>query len=186
MKRQCPDCGKSKLKDILEHNNSDLLKTNKRIKWHHWQIVQGRTVSQKLEIKGTLRSAMNEFVDMVGNISAHLFQANWHRYVFQYIKGHLISEYLLQVMDFAMNFSNCYQDEIQSAYYRGTQMTIHATINFYKCLQKNCQEIVTLALVHISDDLKHDSFFIKSSYESDIQVLSLHWHSTRHCYSILR
>ena len=61
-------------------------------------------------------------------------------------------------MDFAMNFNKWCQDEVQAAYWCGTQMTIHATINFFKCQRTAYNEIVTLALVHISDDLKHDSF----------------------------
>ena len=101
---------------------------------------------------------MNEFVDIIESISSHLFCANWNCNVFQYIKGHLQKGTVLQVMDFTMNYSNCYQDEIQSAYYGGTQTTIHGTVNFYKCMNSGYQEIVTVALVHISDDLKHDSF----------------------------
>ena len=78
--------------------------------------------------------------------------------MFQYTKVNLSHGHLLQIMNFAMNFSNRYQDEIQSAYYGGTQTMIHATVNFHKCLTQGCSEVVTHALVHISDDLKHDSF----------------------------
>ena len=66
--------------------------------------------------------------------------------------------YFLQVLDFAMNFNNRYQDEVQAAYWTGTQTTIHATVNFYRCPQKDCNDVVTLSLVHITADLKHDSF----------------------------
>ena len=131
---------------------------NKKITWHRWQVVKGHTVPQKLEVKGTLKSALNEFLDTIESIASYLFWANWNRNVFQYIKGHLLTGYLLQVMDFAMNFSNRYQDEIQSAYYGGTQTTIHGTVNFFKCTSSGCNEIVTLALVHIFDDMHHDRF----------------------------
>ena len=66
--------------------------------------------------------------------------------------------YLLQVMDFAMNLANRYQHEVQSVYSGGTQTTIHGTVNFYKCMEPGYQEIITLALVHISEDMRHDSF----------------------------
>ena len=158
IKRECTDCGKIRLKDVLEDSNRDLLMLNKNITWHRWQIVKSRTVPQKLEIKGTLKLALNEFVDTIDGIAVHLFCANWNRNIFQYVKGHLQTGYLLQVMDFAMNFANRYQDEIQSAYYGGTQTIIHGTLNFFKCTNGDCNELVTLALVHISDDLKHDSF----------------------------
>ena len=50
--------------------------------------------------------------------------------------------YLLQVMDFALNFNYWYQDEVQSAYWCGTQMTIHATINFFLC-PRGCKQLVS-------------------------------------------
>ena len=170
--RDCKNCGKCKLKVIIEDNNRDLLKTNKRISWHRWDTVQGRSVPQKLEIKGTLKAAVNEFLDIVEDISDHLFRANWHRSVFQYMKAHLLRGYVLQVMDFAMNFSNRYQDEVQSAYYGGSQTTIHATVNFHKCLTEGCGEVVTHALVHISADLKHDSFLSRAAMNLTFKYLA--------------
>ena len=62
-----------------------------------------------------------------------------------------------------MNFNNWYQDEVQSAYWCGTQTTIHATINFFRCPRQNCDQIVTLALVHVSDDKKHGSFLSRAA-----------------------
>ena len=169
--RECTQCGRFKLRQIIHDSNSELLNMNKRITWHQWQVIQGRSVPQKLEIKNTLRCAVNEFLDIVEDISAHLFRANWDHNVFQYIKSHLEQGYVLQVMDFAMNFANCYQDEVQSAYYGGTQTTIHVTMNFFKCQSDNCQEIVTLALVHITDDMKHDSFLSRAAMNLTFKYL---------------
>ena len=47
-------------------------------------------------------------------------------------------------------------------YWCGTQTTIHGTVNFFPCPRQNCKEIVTLSLVHITDDLKHDSFLSRA------------------------
>ena len=124
--------------------------------------MKANPAPQKTEIKGTLRSAVNEFLQIIEDLSEHLFQANWNKNVFQYIKSHLEVGYVLQVLDFAMNFNNRYQDEVQSAYWTGTQTTIHGTVNFFKCLNEGCQEITTLALVHISADMKHDSFLARA------------------------
>ena len=169
--QDCRNCGQFKLRKIINDNNSDLLKTNKRIMWHRWQIVPGRTVPQKIEVRDMLKGGVNEFLYIIENILDHLFRVNWNRNVFQYIKGHLLKGYVLQVMDFAMNFTNQYQDEVQSAYYGGSQMTIHATMNFYRCPRKECNEIVTLALVHISDDLKHDSFLSRPAMNLTFKYL---------------
>ena len=156
--RDCSECGKSKLKVTIQESNAELLRLNKKITWHRWQTVEGSSAPQKCEVKGTLRSGVNELLDIIEDLSEHLFRANWHRNVFQYMQKHLRKGYVLQVMDFAMNFKNWYQDEVQSAYWTGTQTTIHATINFFRCQRAGCTQIVTLALVHISADLKHDSF----------------------------
>ena len=129
--RDCEHCGVFKLWQVIEEANAELLKLNKRISWHKWQVVPGHsTAPQKCEIKNTLKMAVNEFLEIIEDISDHLFHANWHQNVFQYIKGHLLDAYVLQVMDFAMNFNNQYQDKVQSAYWNGTQTTIHATVNF--------------------------------------------------------
>ena len=163
----CDECGSDKIKKIIEESNAELLKLNKTFTWHQWIKPEGKSAPQKTEVKGTLRSAVNEFLEIIQDLSGHLFRANWNRHVFQYIRSHLEVGYVLQVLDFAMNFNNRYQDEVQSAYWTGTQTTIHGTVNFFKCLnqgcnEKGCNEIVTLALVHISADMKHDSFLARA------------------------
>ena len=170
--RQCSDCGKHKLKELIEVLNGDVLKLNKTISWHKWQTLEGKTVPQKCQIKKPLKTAVNEFLNIVEDLSEHLFRANWHKNLFQYIKGNLLFGYVLQVMDFAMNFNNWYQDEVQSAYWNGTQTTIHGTINFFLCPRAGCREVVTLALVHISDDLKHDSFLSRAAQNLTFRFLA--------------
>ena len=126
-------------------------------------MVEGKSSPSKTEVKGTLRAAENEFMTIIEDLAGHLFHANWHRNTFQYAKTHLMDGHVLQVLDFTMNFNNRYQDEVQSAYWNGTQTTIHATLNFYKCLQSGYTEVVTLALMHITADLKHDSFLARAA-----------------------
>ena len=170
--RGCNQCGTDKLKIVITDLNSELLKLNKPISWHKWMKVDGKA-HKKCPIKKPLKTAINEFMGIIHNLSEHLFRANWHRNVFQFIKSTLSSTrgYLLQVMDFAMNFSNWYQDEIQSAYWNGTQTTIHGTINFFKCPREECSEVVTLALVHISADTNHDSFLTRAAQNMTFKYL---------------
>ena len=171
IQRTCEDCGRHKLAEALFESNAELLKTNKRMTWHRWQTIDGKTVPKKCEIKDSLKAGLNEFLDVIESISNHLFRANWHRNVFQYIRSHLMTGHVLQVLDFAMNFTNRYQDEVQSAYYNCTQTTIHGTINFFKCLNEGCSEIVTLALVHISEDTHHDSFLSRAAMNMTFRYL---------------
>ena len=88
------------------------------------------------------------------------------------MKTNLKSGQILQVLDFAMNYNNRYQDEIQSAYYDGSQTTIHAVINFFLCLRESCSEVVTLAVVQISDDMKHDSFLSCTAQNANFKYLA--------------
>ena len=170
--RKCEQCGKKVLKDKIYELNSDLLKINKSISWHRWTKLEDKSGPQKCPFKKPLKTAINEFLDIVHDLSEHLFRANWHKNIFQYAKSNLATTgYVLQVMDFAMNFSNWYQDEVQSAYWNGTQTTIHATINFFKCPREGCNDIVTLALVHISDDLKHNSFMTRAAQNMTFKYL---------------
>ena len=169
--RQCNDCGKDKLKVRIEEINADLLKLNRTITWHQWKSIEGKSAPQKCEIKKPLRTAVNQFLEIIDNISDHLFRASWHKHIFEYIKNNMSPGYVLQVMDFAMNFNNRYQDEVQSAYWNGTQTTIHGTVNFYLCPRQGCSEIVTLALVHISDDMKHDSFLSRAAQNLTFKYL---------------
>ena len=172
VRRTCDNCGQQALHTIIEDLNAVLLQENKRVTYHKWFKMPGeKTVPQKIEVKGTLRSAVNEFLEMIETLSSHLFRANWHRNIFQYMRKHMMRGYVLQVMDFAMNFNNRYQDEVQSAYWGGSQTTIHATINFFRCLSEGCSELVTLALVHISDDLHHDSFLSRAAMNLTLQYL---------------
>ena len=156
--RICKDCGQSKLREAIEILNEDLLKLNNTVTWHKWEKCQRFSAPQKCMKKKPLSSALTDFLDLLEDLSSHCFRASWHCGIFEFIKKNIPVGYILQVLDFAMNFNNWYQDEVQAAYWCGTQTTIHATINFFRCPHRGCSQIVTLALVHITDDLKHDSF----------------------------
>ena len=169
--RECEDCGRRQMKIMIAANNKKLLEDNKVITWHQWRNLEGKSGPKKIEIRKRISTATEEFLNIVNNVSSHLFRANWHRNMFEYMKQNLVPGYVLQVMDFAMNFRNWYQDEVQSAYWTGTQTTIHGTINFFRCTRSHCNEIVTLSLVHISDDMKHDSFLARAAQNMTFQYL---------------
>ena len=171
--RECDDCGRQKLLTTIRENilNEELLRLNKPVSWHRWKKCEGFSAPQKCLIRKPLRTALNEFLNILEDLAAHCFHSNWHRGVFEYMKKKLPRGYVLQVMDFAMNFNNWYQDEVQAAYWCGTQTTIHATVNFFRCPRRNCNQIVTLALVHISDDLKHDSFLSRATQNLTFKYL---------------
>ena len=69
-------------------------------------------------------------------------------------------------------YRNLHQDEVQSAYWDCTQTCIHAVINYFKCPNKNCDEVVTLVLAQITNDLLHDSFVARAGHEASFKYLS--------------
>ena len=105
-------------------------------------------------------------------LKGHLFRANWNRNIFDDICKHLVPGYVVQIFNFTMNFHNIYQDEVQSAYWDSTQTSIHAVINYYLCPNDSCTETVTLILVQITDDLRHDSFTARAGHDAAFRYLA--------------
>ena len=101
----------------------------------------------------------------------HLFHANWNGNIFEYICKNMQDGYIIQIFDFAMNFHNFHQDEVQSAYWDGTQTAIHTVINYFLCPNTNCREVVTLILVQITHDLLHDSFVARTGHDAAFRYL---------------
>ena len=89
-----------------------------------------------------------------------------------YAHKNLVNGYVVQIFDFAMNFQNIYQDEVQSAYYESSQTAIHAVINYYLCQNEGCRETVTLIVAQITDDIGHDSFVVRAAHDATFTYLS--------------
>ena len=93
--------------------------------------------------------------------------------------------HLLQILDFAMSFRNIQQNEVQSAHWDGTLTTIHAIINYFKCMVAGCNETVTLILAQISEDQKHDSFLARACQNEAFKYLAETRYSNGFGHSIL-
>ena len=66
------------------------------------------------------------------------------------------------VIDFAKNYAHVSQNEPQSAHWDRRQTTMHPICIKFRCTEDNCNELVTLEMVCFTEDLKHDSFAIKT------------------------
>ena len=115
---------------------------------------------------------MNELVDLLKDLKAHIFRANWNKNIFDFVRKNLSTGYLVQIFDFAQNFRNIYQDEVQSAYWQGLQTAIHTVINYFLCPESECSEVVSLVLVRITADLQHDSFVARAAHEQSFKYLA--------------
>ena len=92
--------------------------------------------------------------------------------MFENIRKNLPDGCVVQIFDFAMNFQNMYQDEVQSAYWEGSQTATHAIINYFQCPVAGCTNLVTLVNVQIMDDLRHDSFVAHAGHDAVFQYLT--------------
>ena len=131
----------------------------------------GKSAPEKCQIIGMVPQAVSELMNMIDPLKSHIFCSNWHRNIFEIIRRNLLQGYIVQIFDFEMNFHNMIQDEVQSAYWNSTQTAIHATLNYFLCPVSECSEVVTLALVHITDDLQHNSFVARAAHDHCFKYL---------------
>ena len=140
--------------------------------WRKWVSRSGKSAPQKCQIKGTIRQAIQELLNMLEPVKGHLFRASWNRNMFDYMRKNMQVRHVVQIFDFSMNFRNINQDEVQSAYWDGSQTTIHAVINYFLCPNEGCTESVTLILGQISADLLHDSFVARAGHDAAFRYLA--------------
>ena len=62
------------------------------------------------------------------------------------------------VCDFSENYLCKYQDEVQSAHWGYSQVTVHPTVLYYPC--GDCKALVTDYIVFLSDDILRDAHFV--------------------------
>ena len=78
-----------------------------------------------------------ELVDMylqdIDKIALHMFQSDWNYEQFKNILEYLSDGNSLQVLDFANNWLNKFQDKHQSLFRLHLQMILHPIVNYYKC-----------------------------------------------------
>lgn len=88
---------------------------------------------------------------------AHVQRAKWQSKQVQHLKEHLPAKTILGVHDFAENYraTNCI--ELQSQYFLKCEVTIHVSL-LYRHIGS---EIITEQFIVISQDLKHDSYFVR-------------------------
>ena len=72
---------------------------------------------------------LNFFIQDIQELSLHLFNWRWYNQQFDYIKETLQLGMLLQVLDFAQNYMNKYQDESKEYHWDHSQTVLHPIIN---------------------------------------------------------
>ncbi len=110
-------------------------------------------------------------------LSKYLFIASWQYSQFSRLKASLPQGWMLKVADFAENFRTFYQDEIASAHWTYSQITVFPVVCFYRCMK--CGESVQESCICLSEYLVHDSSAVKTF----TKVINDHLQSRRHTES---
>ena len=90
-----------------------------------------------------------------------MFNATWQYKQFVELRDNMPHDWIRSIVDFAENYCCTHQDEISAAYYTYSQATIHPVQVYYRCPDVGCEELVSEAIVIISDDLVHDHHAVR-------------------------
>ena len=179
--RNCKDCGKKKTfaaiytKKIVDANPG--IETDQQIiKWKRWENMTRETKDGK-EIKRlykftketTKMEFLKSFIRDLCDMALHLFNWKWHDTQFDYIKGNLLPGMLLQVLDFAQNYMNKYQDEPKECHWDHAQTVLHPIINHRRCPHDG--KLIVEEHIIVSDDLDHDKHAVQAFEEASMKEL---------------
>lgn len=147
---QCSKCGQIDLKDIFSDNDHEDLK--KEISWKQWEEDDSGHPSLKKHV-GTCEAALTKLEQKLGHFKKHCYVKKTQSDYVKKLKQDLsVGKAILQ-FDFAENYSVVTQDEIQTAHWSHSQITI-----FTCCLWLPNQPVQSFAI--ISDDKSHSKFSV--------------------------
>ena len=108
-----------------------------------------QTISQA-QFKALLQKDAPTFRSHISRTAAQLREQ-------EYLKENLPPNHVYIHMDFAKDYRCRSQNEIQSAYWSLTQVTIHPVVMYYKT--QNSEESSNKSFVFISNESRHDAIF---------------------------
>ena len=117
----------------------------------------------------TVLEFLDFFIKDIKELSLHLFNWKWHDQQFDYIKEHLQPGTLLQVLDFAQNYMNKYQDEPKECHWDHSQTVLHPINNHRHCAIDG--KLIVEEHVIISNDLNHEKHAVKASEDTSMNEL---------------
>ena len=117
----------------------------------------------------TILEFLDFFIQDMQELSLHLFNWRWHDQQFDYIKETLQLGMLLQVLDFAQNYMNKYQDELKECHWDHSQTVLHPIINHRHCPVDG--KLIVEEHVIISNNLNHDEHAVRAFEEASMKEL---------------
>ena len=144
-------CGTINFNDLLSNKDDKLTYT-----------MWGKDSANRkvlLEHEETIENLCKLISEQAPMLAIHLHDAKWQWTQYVMAKASLTEGELLMVLDFAENFRTIYQNEVSSAHWSYTQVTIHPFACHYICPRDGA--LVTDNFIIISDNLKHDANAVK-------------------------
>ncbi len=124
---------------------------------------------------------MSECLDLLliecDKFALHVFHAVWNKLQTEQLRNNLPEDHILIYMDFAQNFLNRQDREIQSAYYDAVSVTLHGMVMFYNCPTTHCDAVRCDRIMHVYKDRndekksRHDSFLPRLALEHSLERL---------------
>ena len=105
----------------------------------------------------------------IKSIAEHSFLASWNYYQYKLARRNMIQDDIIMLHDFAQNYLCSHQNEVQGLHWHHKQVIVMPTVAHYLCPQ--CRGNVTHEIVHVSEDLKHDTHPIKVFTNRSEQIL---------------
>lgn len=144
----CNDCGIEQL-----NFNPILARKEMLVSYEQWGTVEGKKGVMKLA--DTVEDLCMKVKNNIQMLAIHKADARWQWLQFCNAKDNLEVGDMMMIMDFAENYHTMYQNEVQSAHWSYSMVTIHPFVCYYICPTDN--KTVTENVVVISDDPKHDA-----------------------------
>ncbi|XP_071164971.1 uncharacterized protein [Mytilus edulis] len=129
---------------------------NENVRYEQWKKVEmadGKKRTKIVEREETRDSFISIVHTQVRDFQEHVSRVRLQYQALNNLKENLPCENVIVQMDFAENFSCTSADEVQSAYWNSSAVTLHPVVVYFKNEQK---ELEHKNYVFVSDDLGHN------------------------------
>ena len=163
---------------FIKFTDEQILSKSKGIKINQfsfdvWKKVpvayKGKNTKKMKIVTETLNRSefLKRIIDDVHNFRSHVFHISCQFKGQRNLKENLPSNHTYIHMDFAKDYKCRSQNEVQSAYWGQTQVTIHPVLMYYK---KN-EKLEHKSYVFISNESRHDAVFVYTLIQKLIPLL---------------
>ena len=175
LSRSCSSCGTKTVKSTFE--NLLRIEGKEPIPYHKWSYVKSeqegktKTIMSCLQKVCSFQEFFDELLKELEEYPSHHFRALWQQKQLALCVKNLANDEAVMIEDYSENYQCRFQNEVQSAFFDQTQVTLFPIMIYYKCSIEGSSVLVKHSIIGISDDPKHDSDAVKCFEETALKVL---------------